>query len=67
MLDAVKMYWCNLSDDRKERFRFHHISTDEVYGSLGTEGLFDETTSYDPHSRSTSNLILRVKHRVTIW
>ena len=50
LLDSVKTYWCNLSDNRKERFRFHHISTDEVYGSLGTEGLFDETTSYDPHS-----------------
>ncbi len=32
------------------QFRFHHISTDEVYGSLGTEGLFEETTSYDPRS-----------------
>ena len=50
MLDAVKTYWFNLSEDRKEQFRFHHISTDEVYGSLGTEGLFDETTPYDPHS-----------------
>ena len=50
LLDAVKTYWCNLSDNRKEQFRFHHISTDEVYGSLGSEGLFDESTSYDPHS-----------------
>ena len=50
MLDVAKKYWLNLSEEKKETFRFHHISTDEVYGSLGAEGLFEETTSYDPRS-----------------
>ncbi len=50
MLEAAREYWNELSADRKEGFRFHHISTDEVYGSLGAEGLFEETTSYDPRS-----------------
>ncbi|MDF7807645.1 dTDP-glucose 4,6-dehydratase [Pontiellaceae bacterium B12219] len=50
MLECAREYWNTLSDDRKTNFRFHHISTDEVYGSLGTEGLFEETTSYDPRS-----------------
>ncbi len=39
-----------LPDNEKERFRFHHVSTDEVYGSLGEEGFFLETTPYDPSS-----------------
>jgi dTDP-glucose 4,6-dehydratase len=50
MLNAAKKYWLNLNEEKKELFKFHHISTDEVYGSLGSEGLFDETTAYDPHS-----------------
>ncbi|MDD3469002.1 MAG: dTDP-glucose 4,6-dehydratase [Thermoguttaceae bacterium] len=55
MLDVALEYWKTLPDDVsqedcKSRFRFHHISTDEVYGSLGAEGLFTETTHYDPRS-----------------
>jgi dTDP-glucose 4,6-dehydratase len=50
MLECAREYWSELPDDRKAAFRFHHISTDEVYGSLGEEGLFEETTSYDPRS-----------------
>ncbi len=50
MLDCTREYWAELPDDRKEAFRFHHISTDEVYGSLGETGLFEETTPYDPRS-----------------
>lgn len=50
MLDCAREYWNGLSPDRKDTFRFHHISTDEVYGSLGAEGLFEETTPYDPRS-----------------
>jgi dTDP-glucose 4,6-dehydratase len=50
MLECAREYWNALPADRKEAFRFHHISTDEVYGSLGAEGLFEETTSYDPRS-----------------
>jgi dTDP-glucose 4,6-dehydratase len=42
---------CNaLSDQRRDRFRFLHVSTDEVYGSLGDTDMFTETTRYDPHS-----------------
>jgi dTDP-glucose 4,6-dehydratase len=51
LLDAAKSYWQNLPEDKKAAFRFHHISTDEVYGDLeGTDDLFTETTSYEPSS-----------------
>ena len=50
LLECARNYWNELSNDRKTDFRFHHISTDEVYGSLGDEGLFEETTPYDPRS-----------------
>ena len=50
MLQATLEYWQGLPENRKEAFRFHHISTDEVYGSLGAEGLFTETTRYKPNS-----------------
>jgi dTDP-glucose 4,6-dehydratase len=50
MLDAARGYWRSLEPSRAERFRFHHISTDEVYGSLGPTGLFTESTPYDPRS-----------------
>ena len=51
MLDAARGYWSALPEDRKANFRFHHISTDEVYGDLeGTEDLFTETTPYAPSS-----------------
>lgn len=51
LLEAARHYWHNLSDERKGSFRFHHISTDEVYGDLeGTDDLFTETTPYAPSS-----------------
>ena len=50
MLGEALAYWLALDDDAKARFRFHHISTDEVYGSLGETGLFTEATPYDPRS-----------------
>ena len=62
MLEAAREYWNSLPKTVEEKkrssdlrplssdFRFHHISTDEVYGSLGEEGLFEETTPYDPRS-----------------
>jgi dTDP-glucose 4,6-dehydratase len=50
MLQAALDYWRALDTAQKERFRFHHISTDEVFGSLGDEGYFVETTPYDPRS-----------------
>lgn len=51
LLEAARAYWNGLSDEKKVAFRFHHISTDEVYGDLeGTDDLFTETTSYAPSS-----------------
>ena len=50
LLEAARGYWSKLGKTRKARFRFHHISTDEVYGTLGAEGLFTEETPYAPNS-----------------
>lgn len=50
LLEASRAYWSGLNEDKKAIFRFLHVSTDEVYGSLGAEGLFHETTPYDPSS-----------------
>src|SRR5690606_22137746 len=51
LLEAARQYWQGLEGDAKAQFRFHHISTDEVYGDLeGPEDLFTETTSYAPSS-----------------
>lgn len=51
LLEAARHYWLNLPEGRKLSFRFHHISTDEVYGDLeGTDDLFTEETSYAPSS-----------------
>ena len=51
LLEAARAYWGSLSDAQKAAFRFHHISTDEVYGDLhGTSDLFTETTPYAPSS-----------------
>jgi dTDP-glucose 4,6-dehydratase len=51
LLEAARQYWNALNNDKQAAFRFHHISTDEVYGDLeGTEDLFTEETSYEPSS-----------------
>src|SRR5699024_112491 len=50
LLECARDYWRELSTGQKQAFRFLHISTDEVYGSLGDEGLFTETTPYAPNS-----------------
>ncbi|AHG20415.1 dTDP-glucose 4,6-dehydratase [Chania multitudinisentens RB-25] len=51
MLEAARHYWQALVEEKKQGFRFHHISTDEVYGDLhGTDDLFTETTPYAPSS-----------------
>jgi dTDP-glucose 4,6-dehydratase len=50
MLSEVLTYWKGLDGAGRDRFRFHHISTDEVFGSLGDTGFFTETTAYDPRS-----------------
>ena len=68
LLEAARQYWNSLQADRKEAFRFHHVSTDEVYGSLGDEGMFLETTPYDPSSpysasKASSDHLVRAWNR----
>ncbi|WP_396273829.1 dTDP-glucose 4,6-dehydratase [Hyphomonas sp.] len=50
MLEAARAYWSGLPGASQDAFRFLHVSTDEVFGSLGETGLFSETTPYDPRS-----------------
>jgi dTDP-glucose 4,6-dehydratase len=50
LLEAARRYFEALPGERRDAFRFLHVSTDEVYGSLGPEGLFSESTAYDPSS-----------------
>jgi dTDP-glucose 4,6-dehydratase len=55
LLEAARGYWNNLPAAQKDAFRFLHVSTDEVYGSLGPAGLFTEATPYDPSSPYSSS------------
>jgi len=66
LLQCALAYWRTLPEDRKAAFRFQHISTDEVYGSLGTEGLFEETTPYDPKSPYSASKASS-DHMVRAW
>ena len=50
LLEAARAHFAGLSGEARARFRFHHISTDEVFGALGPEGHFTEDTAYAPHS-----------------
>ena len=50
LLEVSRNYWNNLIPDKKDKFVFHHVSTDEVYGDLDGSGLFNEKTKYDPSS-----------------
>lgn len=68
LLEAARQYWNGLSAERKSAFRFHHISTDEVYGELGDTGLFTEQTPYAPSSpysasKASSDHLVRAWHR----
>jgi len=67
LLEAARQYWSGLDGDRKSAFRFHHVSTDEVYGTLGEIGLFTEETAYAPNSpysasKSSSDHLVRAWH-----
>ncbi len=67
LLEAAREYWNLLPAGRKNAFRFHHISTDEVYGSLGETGLFTENTAYQPNSpysasKASSDHLVRAWH-----
>jgi dTDP-glucose 4,6-dehydratase len=64
MLDAARAYWAQRG--KPADFRFHHISTDEVYGSLGPEGRFTETTPYDPNSPYSASKAAS-DHLVRAW
>ena len=69
LLEAARKYWVSLEAEAQQKFRFHHISTDEVYGDLeGTTDLFTETTSYAPSSpysasKASSDHLVRAWHR----
>ncbi len=69
LLEAARKYWAGLNPQKREAFRFHHISTDEVYGDLhGTDDLFTETTPYAPSSpysasKASSDHLVRAWHR----
>ncbi|MCU7816943.1 MAG: dTDP-glucose 4,6-dehydratase [Candidatus Thiodiazotropha sp. (ex Rostrolucina anterorostrata)] len=67
LLECARAYWSKLATDEAADFRFLHVSTDEVYGSLGAEGLFTETTPYAPNSpysasKAASDLLVRAWH-----
>ena len=66
LLQAVRNHWEALPDSRRAVFRFHHISTDEVFGSLGAEGRFLETTPYDPRSPYSASKAA-TDHLVRAW
>jgi dTDP-glucose 4,6-dehydratase len=68
LLDVAKKYWSGLSGEKKDRFRFHHVSTDEVYGDLDATGYFTEATCYQPSSpysasKASSDHLVRAWHR----
>lgn len=67
LLEATRQYWGALSKSKQAAFRFHHVSTDEVFGSLGESGFFQETTAYDPRSpysasKASSDHLVRAWH-----
>ncbi|MFN9620967.1 MAG: dTDP-glucose 4,6-dehydratase [Synechococcaceae cyanobacterium] len=67
LLQAVREHMQSLGEERRQAFRFHHISTDEVFGSLGESGRFSETTPYDPRSpysasKAASDHLVRAWH-----
>lgn len=66
MLTEARSYWLSLEGAAKDTFRFHHISTDEVYGSLGNTGLFTEDTPYDPRSPYSASKA-GSDHLVSAW
>ncbi len=66
LLEAARAYWSRLDDAGRAAFRFLHVSTDEVYGSLGVDGLFHEETPYDPSSPYSSSKAAS-DHIVMAW
>ena len=73
LLESARVYWLSLADEKKRDFRFHHISTDELFGDLACqgskesqEGLFVETTAYDPSSPYSATKA-SADHLVRAW
>ncbi len=66
LLQATRTHYENLTKERRRRFRFHHVSTDEVFGSLGDEGYFTEETAYDPRSPYSASKAAS-DHLVRAW
>ncbi|MEX0609598.1 MAG: dTDP-glucose 4,6-dehydratase [Balneolaceae bacterium] len=66
LLETSKSYWNSLKENKKENFRFLHVSTDEVYGELGETGFFTEETPYDPRSPYSSSKASS-DHLVRAW
>lgn len=66
LLDAARRYWMSLPPERAAAFRFLHVSTDEVYGSLGPHGSFTEATPYDPSSPYAASKAAS-DHLVSAW
>lgn len=66
LLQAVRRHYASLPEERRSGFRLHHISTDEVFGSLGAEGRFSETTPYDPRSPYSASKAAS-DHLVSAW
>ncbi|QYZ67176.1 MAG: dTDP-glucose 4,6-dehydratase [Gammaproteobacteria bacterium (ex Lamellibrachia satsuma)] len=67
LLEVARNYWSGLSEEQQASFRFHHVSTDEVYGSLGETGLFTEESRYEPNSpysasKASSDHLVRAWH-----
>ena len=66
LLEQARAYWAGLEGAERAGFRFHHVSTDEVYGSLGPEGLFVEDMAYDPRSPYSASKAAS-DHLVSAW
>jgi dTDP-glucose 4,6-dehydratase len=66
LLEAARAYWSGLSGEAKARFRFQHVSTDEVFGALGEDGAFTEDTPYDPNSPYSASKA-GADHLVRAW
>src|SRR5476649_1561784 len=66
LLEAALAYWHKLPTDRRNEFRFHHVSTDEVFGSLGSDGLFNEASPYRPNSPYAASKAAS-DHLVNAW
>ncbi len=66
LLEAARRYWSGLEGAAKAAFRFHQVSTDEVFGALGEEGAFHETTPYDPNSPYSASKA-GADHLVRAW